>query len=205
MREGGQHTTGQVLKDAPIEKVMDKVLERMNWSQPFDKRQRHGQARPRLRHRHQGGDLADHVGRDRQRLRRRLGHALLRHHRHGPGLRHRDGADGRRGAQHPGRIGAGRAARHRRDALRHGHARLALAVPHGPRGAPRRRGGPRQAQGAGQGGRRAGGLQHPDRRAVPEALRHAGRQRHRHAASTSRTTRRPLPAPARARTSRRSG
>ena len=37
MREGGQHTTGQVLKDAPVEKVMDKVLERMNWSQPFDK------------------------------------------------------------------------------------------------------------------------------------------------------------------------
>jgi len=25
------------LKDAPVEKVMDKVLERMNWSQPFDK------------------------------------------------------------------------------------------------------------------------------------------------------------------------
>ena len=37
MREGGQHTTSQILKDAPIEKVMDKVLERMNWSQPFDK------------------------------------------------------------------------------------------------------------------------------------------------------------------------
>jgi CO/xanthine dehydrogenase Mo-binding subunit len=37
MREGGQHTTGQVLKDAPVETVMDKVLDRMNWSQPFDK------------------------------------------------------------------------------------------------------------------------------------------------------------------------
>jgi len=37
MREGGQHTTSQILKDAPIEKVMDKVLERMNWAQPFDK------------------------------------------------------------------------------------------------------------------------------------------------------------------------
>ena len=97
------------------------------------------------------------------------------------------------------------AARHRRDALRHGHARLALAVPHGPRGAPRRRGRARQAESAGQGGRRAGGLQHPDRRAVPEALRHAGRQRHRLAASTSRTTCRPRRAPARARTSRRSG
>jgi CO/xanthine dehydrogenase Mo-binding subunit len=37
MREGGQHATGQVLRDAPIEKVMDTVLERMNWSRPFDK------------------------------------------------------------------------------------------------------------------------------------------------------------------------
>ncbi|MSP45111.1 MAG: xanthine dehydrogenase family protein molybdopterin-binding subunit [Xanthobacteraceae bacterium] len=36
-REGRPHTTGQMLKDSPIEPVMDKVLERMNWSQPFDK------------------------------------------------------------------------------------------------------------------------------------------------------------------------
>ncbi len=34
----------------------------------------------------------------------------------------------------------GRASRHRRDALRHGDARLALALPHGQRGAARRRG-----------------------------------------------------------------
>src|SRR5882762_6326700 len=32
VREGHPHATGQVLKDAPIEKVMDKVLERMEWS-----------------------------------------------------------------------------------------------------------------------------------------------------------------------------
>ena len=37
MRDGGQHTTSQVLKDAAVEKVMDAVLARMNWSQPFDK------------------------------------------------------------------------------------------------------------------------------------------------------------------------
>ena len=37
MRDGGQHTTSQVLKDAAVEKVMDPVLDRMNWSQPFDK------------------------------------------------------------------------------------------------------------------------------------------------------------------------
>src|SRR5229473_2000990 len=29
MREGGQHTTSQILKDAPVEKVMDTVLDRM--------------------------------------------------------------------------------------------------------------------------------------------------------------------------------
>jgi CO/xanthine dehydrogenase Mo-binding subunit len=37
MREGREHTTGQVLEDAPIEKVMDTVLERMRWARPFDK------------------------------------------------------------------------------------------------------------------------------------------------------------------------
>ena len=105
----------------------------------------------------------------------------------------------------PAEIGARGAARHRRDALRHGHARLALAVPHGPRGAARRRGRARQAQGAGARGRRAGRLQHPDRRAVPEALRHAGRQRHRHrhlqaGLHAARAGHRPV-----ARTSRRSG
>ncbi len=37
MREGRPHTTGQVLKDAACEQVMDTVLDRMKWSQPFDK------------------------------------------------------------------------------------------------------------------------------------------------------------------------
>ena len=37
IREGRPHATGQILKDAPIEKVMDKVLERMDWSKPFDR------------------------------------------------------------------------------------------------------------------------------------------------------------------------
>jgi CO/xanthine dehydrogenase Mo-binding subunit len=35
-REGRPHATSQILKDHPIEKVMDKVLERMEWSKPFD-------------------------------------------------------------------------------------------------------------------------------------------------------------------------
>src|SRR5688572_22718318 len=37
VHEGREHATGQLIKDAPLEKVLDKVLERMNWSQPFDK------------------------------------------------------------------------------------------------------------------------------------------------------------------------
>jgi len=36
MRDGDQHTSSQVLKDAAVEKVMDLVLDRMNWSRPFD-------------------------------------------------------------------------------------------------------------------------------------------------------------------------
>ena len=37
VHEGRQHATGQLIKDAPLESVLDKVLERMNWSAPFDK------------------------------------------------------------------------------------------------------------------------------------------------------------------------
>jgi CO/xanthine dehydrogenase Mo-binding subunit len=36
MRDGGQHTTGQVLKSTAIEKVMDLVLARMSWRESFD-------------------------------------------------------------------------------------------------------------------------------------------------------------------------
>lgn len=37
LREGRPHATGTILKDAATEKVLDKLVERMNWSQPFDK------------------------------------------------------------------------------------------------------------------------------------------------------------------------
>jgi len=37
IRDGAQHTSSQVLKDAAVEKVMDLVLDRMNWSRPCDK------------------------------------------------------------------------------------------------------------------------------------------------------------------------
>jgi CO/xanthine dehydrogenase Mo-binding subunit len=37
LREGRPHPTGTVLKDAAIEKVLDRLTERMNWKQPFDR------------------------------------------------------------------------------------------------------------------------------------------------------------------------
>ena len=103
-------------------------------------RQRQHPARPRDRDRLQGHHGADHLGRDRQPLRRRQLRALCRHGRHGPGLRHRDGADRRRGPRHRRWSHPRHSFRHRRHAVRHGDARLALDVPHGHRGAARRRG-----------------------------------------------------------------
>jgi CO/xanthine dehydrogenase Mo-binding subunit len=35
MHEGGNHTTGTPLKDAAVEKVLERVAERMNWDKPF--------------------------------------------------------------------------------------------------------------------------------------------------------------------------
>jgi CO/xanthine dehydrogenase Mo-binding subunit len=37
LHEGRAHATSQVIEDAPLEKLMDKLLERMNWSAPFDR------------------------------------------------------------------------------------------------------------------------------------------------------------------------
>jgi CO/xanthine dehydrogenase Mo-binding subunit len=37
MREGGKHTTGTPLKDAALEKVLERVAERMDWGKPFDR------------------------------------------------------------------------------------------------------------------------------------------------------------------------
>ncbi len=180
LREGRPHATGQIIESCKHERALERVAERLNWGKPFDR----GTGTVR-----RGRGLAVAIKAvispttsvaNVMIAGRRQHHALLRHRRHGPGLRHRHGADGRRGAQHPGRERQGRAARHRRDALRHGHARLALAVPHGPRGAARGRGRARQDQGAGARRRRARGQQHPARRAVQEEIRHAGRQHRRH-------------------------
>jgi CO/xanthine dehydrogenase Mo-binding subunit len=37
VREGRPHATGQLIEDAPLDKLFDEVLLRMNWSAPFDK------------------------------------------------------------------------------------------------------------------------------------------------------------------------
>src|SRR5665213_2125271 len=37
VHEGREHATGTVLKDAAVVKVFDRLVERMNWGQPFDK------------------------------------------------------------------------------------------------------------------------------------------------------------------------
>jgi len=37
MREGGLHTTGTPLKDAPVEKVLERIAQRMAWDKPFDR------------------------------------------------------------------------------------------------------------------------------------------------------------------------
>jgi CO/xanthine dehydrogenase Mo-binding subunit len=37
VHEGREHATGTVLKDSPVEKVMDTVLDHMNWKLPIDK------------------------------------------------------------------------------------------------------------------------------------------------------------------------
>jgi CO/xanthine dehydrogenase Mo-binding subunit len=37
LQEGHVHATGQVIEDAPLEKLMDRLLERMNWPAPFDR------------------------------------------------------------------------------------------------------------------------------------------------------------------------
>jgi CO/xanthine dehydrogenase Mo-binding subunit len=36
LREGRPHATGTIVRDAAVEKVLDRLVERMRWSQPFD-------------------------------------------------------------------------------------------------------------------------------------------------------------------------
>ena len=180
LREGRPHATGTIIKDAAVEKVMDSVLERMNWSKPFDK----GTGVVR---RGRGFGIAIKAV-----ITPTTSVAIVNVSADGSVTLYCGTIDMGQGSDTamaqmvgevlniPAETRAGGAARHRRDALRHGHARLALAVPHGPRRAARGRGRARQAQGAGARGRRAGRLEHSGPRAVREEIRHAGRQRDRH-------------------------
>ncbi|MEQ8698068.1 MAG: molybdopterin cofactor-binding domain-containing protein, partial [Bauldia litoralis] len=94
--EGRPQATGTAMKDAAFDKVLEQIAERLDWDKPFDKG-----SGMKLRGRGVGigfkACIADHLGRRRQHGRRRLVHPLLRHRRHGPGKRHGDGPDGRRG------------------------------------------------------------------------------------------------------------
>ena len=55
LRDGRPQATGTILKDAPLDEVLERVAERMNWSAAVRSRHRHAAARPRHRDRLQGG------------------------------------------------------------------------------------------------------------------------------------------------------
>ncbi len=150
LREGRPQATGTQMRDAAIDLVLEKLAQRNELERPFDRGTGH------LR-RGRGiavgfkasispttsvaivkvdadGSVSSHHG----------------HGRHGPGLGNRDGADRRRDASN---IRAERyprgASRYRFHALRHGDARIALDLPHGPCGQARRRTCARPARRAG--------------------------------------------------------
>ncbi len=195
LRDGDEHATGTVMQQRQGRRMRRERGASDRLGPAVRSRQRPDSPRARHRGRHQGLDLADDVGRARDGGRRRQLHAGDLDRRHGPGLRYRDGAGGGRNARHSHRVDRGRALRHRHDALRHGDARFALDLSHGPR---RAAGGRRCAQSAARArrdlSRRAGrdvrvrGRRHLDergqvddvQRALRRALRYAGRQRRRH-------------------------
>ena len=179
LRDGRPQASGTAMKDAAIAEVLEAIAARMGWSAPFDR----GTGTIRRGRGIAIGFKASispttsvaivNVSADGS------DHALHQHRRHGAGLGHRVRADRRRGARRRGRRRPRRSPRHRRDALRHGHARLALAVPHGQCGAACRRGRARQAARARRRGRAARRHQLSAGGNFQEALRHAGRQRDR--------------------------
>ena len=63
LRDGRPQATGTILKDAAIEKVLDRIAERLDLESAIRPRQGDVAARPRACGRAQGGDLADHLGR----------------------------------------------------------------------------------------------------------------------------------------------
>ena len=181
LREGRPQATGTLMQDAAIEAVLDRLETRMNWTQAVRPRHRHDPARPRHRDRLQGLDLADHLDGHRQCRGRRQLPPSIRHRRHGPGLRHRDGADRRGSAQYSGR--ERQVVHPDTDVTPYDMATLgSRSMFHmRQRGEARRRGRARQAQGDG-----APSVGLPTGSNIPlaelfrEEIRHAGRQHHRH-------------------------
>ena len=115
------------MQDAAIEAVLDRARAAHELEQAVRSRQRHGAARPRHRHRLQGLDLADHLDRDRQR--RPPTAAVTLYCSTVDMGQGSDTANAQIVAEVlniPAESRQGRASRHRRDALRHGDARLAL-------------------------------------------------------------------------------
>ena len=160
LREGRPQATGTLMRDAAIEAVLERLAERLELGQAFRSRQRHGKTRARARDRLQGIDLADHLHRDRQRGGRWQRDALLQHGRYGSGFGYGQRASGRRSTRRGGGVGADRSSGHRRHALRHGDAWIALHVPHGQCGAARRAGRQSEARSARRRTRLAAGVQH---------------------------------------------
>ena len=95
LRDGRPHASGTIMRDAAIDRVLDTLADKMNWTAPFDRgsgvmRRGRGVAIG-----FKACGRADHVGRDGQHQRRRQHDAVDEHRRHGAGLRYRDGADRR--------------------------------------------------------------------------------------------------------------
>ncbi len=90
LHEGRPHASGTILKDAPIEAVLDQVCERMRWQAIFERGKGSVAPRARTRRRAEGRDLADDFCCRAQRSGRWQRHSLLRHDRHGTRLRHRE-------------------------------------------------------------------------------------------------------------------
>ena len=180
LREGRPQASGTAMQDAAIAEVLDAIAARMGWSAPFDR----GSGTVR-----RGRGVA--IG-FKASISPTTSVAIVNVSADGSTTLYTSTVDMGQGsdtafAQMVAEVLRSglrrrphRPSRYRRDALRHGHARLALAVPHGQRGAARRR---RRTHKAARARRRS----RPARRHqlsaggnLQEALRHAGRQRHRH-------------------------
>ena len=137
LREGANHATGQPLKDAPLDKVLNTVLDRMEWKRPFDR----GIGSIR---RGRGLGIAIKAV-----VAPTTSVAIINVSADGSITLYSGTVDMGQGSDTalaqlvgealdvPAESVRNRPARYRRHALRHGHAGLALFVPHGARDSAR--------------------------------------------------------------------